>query len=634
MSKKAEELADKGIAYLENGDVTKAKEMFEEAVKIDSSVPMINNLALAKFMSGDWAGAMDTLSVNLGNEEICSPYAHGLAARILSVMGQKEEALKHVKEAVKHFESGVSLQKDLGHVSDSWKEYSTIIMRAAAESGEHRMVLDLYKKWHNYHVSWENAYLAGIAAFNLKKFKQAASYWTNIYEINFAAELQQVAILAERGTIPPFNMEYEVISHELGKEIINEKSKSDEEFKECINRGIIRMVLLITALREDAGEDLAGQITESLILYGDDWGRQLGEGFLMSTIVPFTIKYAAAKALVESGVYNFNEPIQMYFDGKTQEVAISRFEIIWELDEETETLYNLAISSRNKGAVDEAVKLFETIFEDRDIFYPPAMMTLANLYRQKDLYDKAQRIYQMLEEISPEEPAVLFNFSAYWMECGDFDKAREYLERINIEGLDEFFLEKIEALKNEIDYRDQDLVSWIEEKMYAAAEESMREKIENKRLSINSSLLRCLKNMPVEWLEGICRRCGFKPDRLRKDKEAQIIKFYSDIKNVQTVVEGLDSDEMELINYLLENEGWARINVVTRKFGSIKGDGYYWDEEEPESTQGKLWSKGLVAVGTTYLDNRRCRIVLIPLELRDMLKRIAVSSFGRGAGRR
>jgi hypothetical protein len=52
-----------------------------------------------------------------------------------------------------------------------------MIMRAAGKLGDDRQVLDLYKRWQSHHVSWENKYLAGIAAFNLKRFRQAASYW-------------------------------------------------------------------------------------------------------------------------------------------------------------------------------------------------------------------------------------------------------------------------------------------------------------------------------------------------------------------------------------------------------------------------------------------------------------------------
>lgn len=56
---------------------------------------------------------------------------------------------------------------------------------------------------------------------------------------------------------------------------------------------------------------------------------------------------------------------------------------------------------------------------------------------------------------------------------------------------------------------------------------------------------------------------------------------------------------------------------VTRKFGSMDGDGFYWNEEEEGSYSplGTLWSQGLVFVGRCLIDNRRTKIVTIPVEL-------------------
>ncbi|GAV23053.1 hypothetical protein [Carboxydothermus pertinax] len=66
--------------------------------------------------------------------------------------------------------------------------------------------------------------------------------------------------------------------------------------------------------------------------------------------------------------------------------------------------------------------------------------------------------------------------------------------------------------------------------------------------------------------------------------------------NLSKVLENLESQEKELLKYLVEKGGWARITVVSKKIGSNKDDGYNWEKDEPKSTIGKLWAKALVFI--------------------------------------
>jgi len=76
------------------------------------------------------------------------------------------------------------------------------------------------------------------------------------------------------------------------------------------------------------------------------------------------------------------------------------------------------------------------------------------------------------------------------------------------------------------------------------------------------------------------------------------------------------------LKYLLQREGWSRLNAVTRKFESMEGDGFFWNEMDPESPLGNLWSRALVMVGKATLKGRRCKIATIPMELREELGKI------------
>ena len=89
--------------------------------------------------------------------------------------------------------------------------------------------------------------------------------------------------------------------------------------------------------------------------------------------------------------------------------------------------------------------------------------------------------------------------------------------------------------------------------------------------------------------------------------------------------DNVKAEEEALLRYLLANDGWARLSVVSRKFGSLQGEGFYWEDEPPGSPLGVLWSIGLVGVGKAHLEKRREKIVAIPVELRQPLSEILAS---------
>ncbi|WP_258359776.1 hypothetical protein [Moorella sulfitireducens (nom. illeg.)] len=72
----------------------------------------------------------------------------------------------------------------------------------------------------------------------------------------------------------------------------------------------------------------------------------------------------------------------------------------------------------------------------------------------------------------------------------------------------------------------------------------------------------------------------------------------------------------------MQKGGSSRLNAVTRIFGSMQGDGFFWQDEPPASTLGRLWSKALVMVGKADLEGKRVKIATIPVELRQLLKDI------------
>lgn len=624
--KRAEEFVEKGKELLEEGNFRAAEKAFAKALELEEAVPIRNNLALAVFMAGEPLRALRVLEpyAGLGNKNPgANPFSHALAARIHCSLGQKEQARRQLQQAVRSFEEGMAELRRTrrGQGLHSFREYTVIIMRAAADLEDHRLVFDLYRRWESHHASWENKFLAAVACFNMGRYKRAASLWSSITHVHgLFSSMQQVAFLVERGIIPPFEMGYELYSTEKLKEMIEEAGASEEARRRYVQDGFFRMALLSWILEEDGSKN-AGRAAYILVNYGGSWGEKLGRQVLEFPGFSASLKVAAADALMARGVFREGEPVPMFVDGERRLVEIKETSVLLEPDEELDEIVDRAIQLGEKGQIDEAIALLQDIHREGK-FYLRALMTLANLLRRKGELEEALQIMEMLEEIDPEEPAFLFNLSALMLQMGEPLRAREYLERIDSRELGEQFSEKLKELEREIERAEENLFLFDVDIMVRQFEEEQRKKIEEKPLPVDASLSRGLKNMPAHWLEGACISYGLEPARRRREREEQLRDFLSRYSNLEEAVQELHEDERELLKYLLQRGGWSQLNAVTRKFGPLNGDGFFWQEYEPESPLGVLWSRALVMVGRASLKGRRCKIAAVPLELREALGKI------------
>ena len=316
-------LEEQSCEYLKQGKFRQAEDILVKilAEKDNDNHMLSNNLAIARLLQGRTEEALNTLALHEGK---ANPYGKSLAALCFAELGQSQQAKKQLHEAVCDFERGLTVMREMGAAAlRPWQEYTVMIMRTAGKLGDDRQVLDLYKRWQSHHVSWENKYLAGIAAFNLKRFRQAASYWGDIPELGYAPEMQHVALLADRGTIPPFELEYEVITAQYIEKILK-CLKEDNLPVDLLESGMVLMSLLLTVVHEKKDEARAAAILEMVIIYGSEWGKKFGREVLDATTFPDAVKLSAALGLVKAGVFQENEDIPILLEGKRQLVRISK----------------------------------------------------------------------------------------------------------------------------------------------------------------------------------------------------------------------------------------------------------------------------------------------------------------------
>ncbi|HAA90021.1 MAG TPA: hypothetical protein DCE07_05560 [Peptococcaceae bacterium] len=623
---KAWRLSEEGRKLLENEDFRGAEKKFAEALKYVDNVWLRNNLATAVFLAGDPSRALEVLEPVLKSEgdedSAANPYTYALASMIQSSLGDGAQARQLLEQAIRDFDLEVSGAR-VGEIPHSFREYTVMIMMAAAHLHDHRLVLDLYRRWETYHISWKNKYLAGVASFNLRRFKKAAQLWASVADrFPMCRDMHQIALMVERGIIPGFEMSYNILSQKELKKMFAEAAESEEGRRKVVQNGFCRMVVLAYVLdNEDSRETC--ELLSSLIRYGGDWGESLGRSVLESSYFSRSMKLAAADALVSRGVFGEGEPIPAVVDGKRVCLAVKKTPVIEGRDRELDKLVDKAVKLRDQGKVAEAIDLLRGLL-DEEKFYPRAMLTLANMLRKVGEQEEALTLFEVLEQIDPENPIILFNLSALMLEMGDLERAWEYYERIEKrDDLGKEFEEKLEILKERLELselREDSLVS--AERILEMYEESMREEVESKTLPVDPTIKRGLKNMPAQWLEGTCLGYGIEPERRRSQREEQILTFLSHRDNLERVVQGLSDDELSLLKYLIQRGGWSRLNAVTRKFGSMEGDGFFWREKKPKSPLGRLWLKALVMVGRSKLEGRYCKIATVPVELRQPLSEL------------
>jgi Flp pilus assembly protein TadD len=601
---KACQLAEQGRASLDREEYNKAEEKLALALAEFEDPVVRNNLAMAQFLQGKAEEALATLAGHVNERP--NPFGKALMAQCLAALGRMTEARKAVSWAVKEFESIVAMSRK-ANLGEAWRVYTVMVMRAAGAVFDHYLVVDLYKRWQKYHVSWENKYLAGVAAFNLKRFRQAASYWSSLRELPYAHQMQLVCFLADQGVVPPFVMDYKLW-----------KIKPDGKIEDMLQSGALRMLLLMTVFDERSARDNASDALGALVKHGGEWGERLGKSLLEASAISMEIKMMALQALFRAGVYKEGEKVTLLVDGKERYVTVSQVVVDWEPDEEVQEKCRMALNLRDKGKQKEAIDILEELNTGPRI-YPLVMLALANLYRDCRMPDKARNILEMMEKIEPDNAVFLFNLAVFCLENGDREKAKAYLERIDASQAPQAFKKKLARLR---DFLLQG--TGIFQRSLLQFWESSRIEVEEKKLPAAPTMSRGLRNMPVKWVRKACD--FWQVDcRLRKDGEAGLAEAVCSPDRVHRAALRLKKDERELLRYVLVKGGYASVSAISRKFGSMAGDGYLVGKEPPRSALGRLWLKGFVFVGKTLLNGRNVKIAAIPVEMREELHKVLVN---------
>ncbi|RQD74209.1 MAG: hypothetical protein D5R97_08195 [Candidatus Syntrophonatronum acetioxidans] len=616
----------KATQLMEEERFKEAEAVLRKVLNNEDNVTIRNNLAKCLFELGKNEECLDILRTCLEPEReelAANPFTLALASRAFVRLGEKKAGKYYLEMAEKFFEEGLDIfrkegidEEDLGF----WKEYTLSVLKAAGELEDHSRVLELYYRWKSEHVGWESAYLAGVASFNLKDYTKAATFWGEIGENWFMFYgFKEVATLVEKGLIPPFVIGYKILSHEQIERNLDKVQWEEEYMTSLIKDGNFLMVLLAMVFDLEVEVEMAKELIDDLVHRGEEWGEDLGKRILESPHANTSFKMAAARGLVEKGVYSSGEFIPMIIDGEKEEVKIKKLPVESEADQENREAMEKARELKEKGNMEEAIRTLEEVCY-KDNFCLPVAINLSNLLRMVGRLEEAENYLRMVENIDPYNIFMLFNMACLFYQKGDTKGAEEYLEKMNLEEADQELLEKVDQLRDTMKgFGFENLLEKIRRNM-AAYEEEKRARIENKTLSPHEKLSRCLKNLPANWTKEICFALEMEPASRREERQGQIEEAFLEKRNLSYLMEeNFSPEDKEVLVYLLEKGGWAPLEEVSEKFGSMEGDGFLWNRYLPNSSLGTLWLYGLAVVGKAKLDKRRKKIVVVPLELREPL---------------
>lgn len=610
--RKAAELTDQGCRLLQQGQFEEALTCFKKAWQLAGHASALNNWATALYYLDKPAAALQVLG-QLQEDTLIDPYRHALASLCHSALGDPGRAREHLQRAIRDFDAGRFRLQTRPDGGRTWIEYTTIIKEAAMDLGDYRMVLQLHKRWPGRDLP-QGAFLAGVAAFNLGRYNQAIRIWDGVRAPEWMPALTAfglVAMWADRGVVPPFLLDSRPPDLErlLGL--------TPEEADQLPVEGSLRALMLATAF-ETADDEPDEEVTlvAEIIRRTGDWGVDLGRRILDSASLPLGLKFGAARALTEVGVFQPGDPIPIVHKGRSTHIVIQMKPVadgpIPELDEV------LAEACRlwQKGERQSAMKLV-TGLQDHQVFYPPAVMVEADFLREQGELDEALYKLERLDDLMPNQPAVLFRMAVIYLDMGDPETARRIADAIDASRMPPAFRRDLARLKAMID---EDYGFIDDHQAYIAAYmDSMREDIDERPIRLDLKLPTALRRIPVPWLNAAAGRFAIQPQRRRTEREKVLAAAMLDRDRLRSVLAAEPPAVREALDFILNEGGWVKLQRLTHRFGDQTGDGYFWEDKPPSSTIGRLRALGIVHVGRAQIDGRSHKVAVVPVELRPLL---------------
>lgn len=400
-----------------------------------------SNRLIWKMKYAEAEEAFEILQPNLA-PEAHHPFAQALAAQICAALDRRAEAEEFLESAIRDYEAGMPKARTAPDaVAKEWYRYATSLKRAAGDLGHHQLVLDLHRCYETYSSDMEDRFLAGVASFNLGRMERAASYWKKVRE-QFADDYAYVAQAVEMGVVPRFSLEYRVPDIGAGPEILK--------------TGAGRMLFAHFLLTEQGPEGDIGTASgffKQAVDVDSEWGLQFAKNVLSYPAVSNTVKAAALNILVENGVYEEGQPVDVVDEhGRQMRKSVETSVITMDIDEHDKEIIGRAIELHRAERYDEAIQILSEAAEADTVSFR-VLVVLASFYTARGDLDQAHELLSMLSAMEPDDPALLFCLAGYQVKSGHYDEAIRHMNRIDVSRASPELRRGIAELREELEGR-------------------------------------------------------------------------------------------------------------------------------------------------------------------------------------
>jgi len=149
--------------------------------------------------------------------------------------------------------------------------------------------------------------------------------------------------------------------------------------------------------------------------------------------------------------------------------------------------------------------------------------------------------------------------------------------------------------------------------------EERREQQDRRPIRVDASLTDLLNGLPAPWIHAIGQQVGGEKRSRKRDEIPRIAARLKDPGRLREIVTGLPLDARLALVRVLERGGWMPLADLEWEFGSIEGDGWFWEDHPPKSLLGQLRVRGLLFVGRARAGRRHQTVAVAPKDLREPL---------------
>jgi len=155
----------------------------------------------------------------------------------------------------------------------------------------------------------------------------------------------------------------------------------------------------------------------------------------------------------------------------------------------------------------------------------------------------------------------------------------------------------------------------------------LRTSQESKPLATDTHIGVAVRKLPAQWTRAVCEALSLPVSNRDVERKAAITQYRLLPHSGEETWGKLPELSRRMVAWLvLERGGFSTVRELYDEFGADDDFSYYWNKGElPTTALGLLRLHGIVFKGWTASETGRVKVAVVPLELRESLRSLALS---------